>query len=139
MTTFTLSTTLSYYSLNNQLYLLYVSSPIFLFIVATSGLVVLFSCAIFLAHVLTDIFNTLLTYAFVPSCFKTVIIIPVPKTATISSLQRLPPCRTHSCHGEVLRGAGEGAHHLQITPLQPLHTGCCFLHTPPEPGTSGEE
>ena len=40
-------------------------------------------CADQLAHVLTDLFNTSLTYAVVPSCFKTAIIITVPKKPTM--------------------------------------------------------
>lgn len=52
---------------------------------------VLKDCADQLAYVLTDIFNISLTYAIVPSCFKTATIIPVPKKHTIASLNDYRP------------------------------------------------
>ena len=48
-------------------------------------------CADQLAGVLTDIFNTSLKQAVVPSCLKTATIIPVPKKPTISSLNDYRP------------------------------------------------
>lgn len=44
-----------------------------------------------LAHTLTDIFNTSLTHAVVPSCFKTANIIPFQKNPTISPLNDYRP------------------------------------------------
>uniref|UniRef100_A0A3Q3G0A3 Reverse transcriptase domain-containing protein n=1 Tax=Labrus bergylta TaxID=56723 RepID=A0A3Q3G0A3_9LABR len=52
---------------------------------------VLKECADQLAGVLTDIFNTSLIQAVVPSCLKTATIIPVPKKSTISSLNDYRP------------------------------------------------
>lgn len=46
---------------------------------------VLKECADKQAYVLTDIFNISLDQANVPSCFKTAIIIPVPKNTQIKS------------------------------------------------------
>lgn len=52
---------------------------------------VLKECADQLAGVLTDIFNSSQHRAVVPSCFKTVTIIPVPKNNTTSSLNDYRP------------------------------------------------
>uniref|UniRef100_A0A3B1JFF3 Radial spoke head 3 n=1 Tax=Astyanax mexicanus TaxID=7994 RepID=A0A3B1JFF3_ASTMX len=52
---------------------------------------VLRECADQLTYVLTDIFNTSLDLAKVPSCFKSTVIIPVPKKAHISSLNDYRP------------------------------------------------
>ena len=52
---------------------------------------VLKDCADQLAQVLKDLFNTSLSLAVVPSCFKTATIIPVPKKPTISSLNDYRP------------------------------------------------
>ncbi|KAF7646089.1 hypothetical protein LDENG_00193790 [Lucifuga dentata] len=52
---------------------------------------VLRECADQLASVLTDIFNTSLNQAIVPSCFKTATIIPVPKKSTITCLNDYRP------------------------------------------------
>ena len=48
-------------------------------------------CADQLACVLTDIFNTSLTQAVVPSCFKAATIIPVPKKPNTTNLNNLRP------------------------------------------------
>ncbi len=52
---------------------------------------VLKECADQLAPVLTDIFNISLDQAVVPSCFKTAIIIPVPKKSTIKCFNDYRP------------------------------------------------
>ncbi|XP_053702104.1 uncharacterized protein LOC128747907 [Synchiropus splendidus] len=48
-------------------------------------------CADQLSQVLTDIFNTSLTQAVVPPCFKSAIIIPVPKKPTTTCLNDFRP------------------------------------------------
>ena len=52
---------------------------------------VLKGCADQLAVVLTDIFNTSLTQAAVPTCLKTATIIPIPKTTTVTGLNDYRP------------------------------------------------
>ncbi|KAI3368601.1 hypothetical protein L3Q82_025606 [Scortum barcoo] len=52
---------------------------------------VLKGCAYQLTEVLTDIFNTSLQQAVVPTCLKTAIIIPIPKTSTVSGLNDYRP------------------------------------------------
>ena len=52
---------------------------------------VLRDCAVELTDVLTDIFNTSLSQAAVPTCFKETIIIPVPKKASPSGFNDYRP------------------------------------------------
>lgn len=52
---------------------------------------VLKECADQLAPALTDIFNTSLNHAIIPSYFKTVTVIPVPKKPTITCLSDYCP------------------------------------------------
>ncbi len=51
--------------------------------------------------VLTDIFNTSLSQAVVPTCLKSTMIIPVPKKSPVSCLKVLPSHSTDSNHNEV--------------------------------------
>ncbi|KAK3539496.1 hypothetical protein QTP70_009039 [Hemibagrus guttatus] len=48
-------------------------------------------CAEQLADVFTDIFNISLSSAIVPTCFKTMTIVPVPKKSTVSCLNDYRP------------------------------------------------
>lgn len=59
-------------------------------------------CADQLACVLTDIFNTLLDQTIVPSCFKTAIIIPVPKKKLKLHHQTITGLLHFHCRDEVL-------------------------------------
>ncbi|KAI3357832.1 hypothetical protein L3Q82_016220, partial [Scortum barcoo] len=52
---------------------------------------VLKGCAYQLTEVLTDIFNTSLQQAAVPTCLKTATIIPIPKTPTVTGLNDYRP------------------------------------------------
>ncbi|KAI3351519.1 hypothetical protein L3Q82_020375 [Scortum barcoo] len=52
---------------------------------------VLKGCAYQLTEVLTDIFNTSLQQAAVPTCLKTATIIPIPKTSTVTGLNDYRP------------------------------------------------
>ncbi|KAI3355175.1 hypothetical protein L3Q82_017875 [Scortum barcoo] len=52
---------------------------------------VLKGCAYQLTEVLTDIFNTSLQQAVVPTCLKTATIIPIPKTSTVTGLNDYRP------------------------------------------------
>ncbi|KAI3354853.1 hypothetical protein L3Q82_004545 [Scortum barcoo] len=52
---------------------------------------VLKGCAYQLTEVLTDIFNTSLQQAAVPTCLKTTTIIPIPKTPTVTGLNDYRP------------------------------------------------
>ncbi|KAI3352228.1 hypothetical protein L3Q82_005575 [Scortum barcoo] len=52
---------------------------------------VLKGCAYQLTEVLTDIFNTSLQQAVVPTCLKTATIIPIPKTPTVTGLNDYRP------------------------------------------------
>uniref|UniRef100_A0A3B3H7K8 Reverse transcriptase domain-containing protein n=1 Tax=Oryzias latipes TaxID=8090 RepID=A0A3B3H7K8_ORYLA len=52
---------------------------------------VLKDCAHQLTEVLTDIFNTSLMQAVVPTCLKTATIIPIPKSSTVTSLNDYRP------------------------------------------------
>ncbi|XP_039614605.1 uncharacterized protein LOC120532567 [Polypterus senegalus] len=52
---------------------------------------VLRECEHHLVDVLTDIFNISLSHATVPTCFKTTIIIPVPKKSSVSYLNDYHP------------------------------------------------
>jgi len=49
------------------------------------------NCAEELTDVLTDIFNTSLNQAVVPTCFKSITIIPVPKKASPSCFNDYRP------------------------------------------------
>ncbi len=63
---------------------------------------VLKDCAEQLTDVLTDIFNTSLSQAIIPTCLKNMTIIPVPKKITCVLSKRLPSHSTDSNHNEVL-------------------------------------
>ena len=81
---------------------------------------VLKDCAEEITDVLTDIFNTSLSQAVVPTCLKSTTIIPVPKKAIL--LQQLPPCGTDPHHHEVLRAVSHAAQKKSVLPpsLDPL-------------------
>ncbi|KAI3371632.1 hypothetical protein L3Q82_024198, partial [Scortum barcoo] len=57
---------------------------------------VLKGCAYQLTEVLTDIFNTSLQQAAVPTCLKTATIIPIPKTPTVTGLNDYSACIQHN-------------------------------------------
>ncbi|KAI3353238.1 hypothetical protein L3Q82_019779, partial [Scortum barcoo] len=69
-----------------------------------------------LACVLTDIFNTSLSQAKVPSCFKTAIHHSSAKKDSYHLTKQLPACCTYPHHDEVLQETGERPHHLQTPP-----------------------
>lgn len=89
---------------------------------------VLRHCAGELTDVFTDVVNTLLRKAVVPTCLKATTIIPGPNKVVSSLLQRLPPGRTRYSHRhEVLTAATRASH--QIYP--PPHWTPTSLHIGP--------
>ncbi|KAI3364741.1 hypothetical protein L3Q82_000897 [Scortum barcoo] len=111
---------------------------------------VLRECADQLACVLTDIFNTSLSQAKVPSCFKTATIIPVPKKTHITSLNDYRPVAlTHiimKCLEKLVMDHIISKLPTTFDPLQFAYRpnrstgGCHLLRSSPEPDTpAGEE
>ncbi|KAI3357423.1 hypothetical protein L3Q82_015858, partial [Scortum barcoo] len=90
---------------------------------------VLRECADQLACVLTDIFNTSLSQAKVPTCFKAATIIPVPKKTHITSLNDYRPVALTPIHDEFAyrqncstEDAICSALHLSLTHLEEKNT-----------------
>ncbi len=83
---------------------------------------VLKDCAEQLTDVLTDIFNTSLSQAVIPTCLKSTTIIPVPKKSPVSCLNEYRPIALIINHNEVLWEASHAQHQNQppntLDPLQ---------------------
>ncbi|KAI3366460.1 hypothetical protein L3Q82_000594 [Scortum barcoo] len=83
---------------------------------------VLRECADQLACVLTDIFNTSLSQAKVPTCFKAATIIPVPKKTHITSLNDYRPGLLPTGQNRSTEDAICSALHLSLTHLEEKNT-----------------
>ena len=103
-------------------------------------------CAEELKDVFTDIFNTSLKQAIVPSCFKAATIIPVPKKTAPSCFN---DCGTDTHHHEVLWAAYHVTNQIHSPPhpgplpvripCQTIHRGCNLLCPPPSPHPPGKK
>lgn len=109
---------------------------------------VLKDCAEELKEVFTDVFNTSLKQATVPSCFKATTIIPVPKKPVPSCFNDYRP-GTDTHHHEVLRTACHVTHQIHppphpgpspvCIPSQTIHRGCNLLCPSSSPYPSGQK
>ena len=84
------------------------------------------ACADQLASVFTDIFNLSLTESVIPTCFKQITIVPVPKKANVTCLNDY----RHVESQEVLRKAGHGSQHHH--PRNPRPTNSHTAPTNPQ-------
>ncbi len=102
---------------------------------------VLKNCAAQLTDVLTDIFNTSLSQAVVPTCLKSTTIIPVPKKSPVSCLNDYRPIAltsiTMKCFERLVmqKNQKQPPQHTRSAPVcipsKPLYGRCNFLHPPP--------
>ncbi len=102
---------------------------------------VLKDCAAQLTDVLTDIFNTSLSQAVVPTCLKSTTIIPVPKKSPVSCLNDYRPIALTpimmKCFERLVmqKNQKQPPQHTRSTPVcipsKPLYGRCNFLHPPP--------
>ncbi len=102
---------------------------------------VLKDCAAQLTDVLTDIFNTSLSQAVVPTCLKSTTIIPVPKKSPVSCLNDYRPivltpimkkCFERLVMQKIKTSLPNTLDPLQFfIPSKPLYGRCNFLHPPP--------
>ncbi len=101
---------------------------------------VLKDCAAQLTDVLTDIFNTSLSQAVVPTCLKSTTIIPVPKKSPVSCLNdyrpiALTPIMMKCFERLVMQKNQKPPQHTRSAPVcipsKPLYGRCNFLQPPP--------
>ncbi len=101
---------------------------------------VLKDCAAQLTDVLTDIFNTSLSQAVVPTCLKSTTIIPVPNKSPVSCLNDYRPivltpimkkCFERLVMQKIKTSLPNTLDPLQFfIPSKPLYGQCNFLHPP---------
>ncbi len=101
---------------------------------------VLKDCAEQLTDVLTDIFNTLLSQAVIPTCLKSTTIIPVPKKSPVSCLNDYRPialtpiimkCFKRLVMHNIKTSLPQHTWSAPVCiPSKPLKGWCNFLHPP---------